>query len=413
MSAASLSLKIPATHYVGFQARENDTVPLGFMTPDGEDAAAVKRKATVDNWAKGYGYSSRKEHTMAPVTYDNKPMSGFKLRQNVRHGGGGWGGGDVKWRIEDPRGFELEITSTNLNRIIEISTIEKGEILEKCIWCREGNANVLVPVASEEYVAATANTERLSKSVSLTEVKTGDYIVLQGGMEGIYLGLFHTVNTRTGSDKSVVDFVEYSDKKKHMMFVKKGSPGISSHGGDMVFGAATFKVAEIKTPSSKVYTPAEAEALANQYLQDSQYSSTGYGSASAVVLKKQKATTFTYELISKTKEEILAHQGTYIVDNGSGVMGYGSAYYLKHYLDALKSGHSHYANYGKATIFDKVVFLTQGRFAISLVSTPSAGYWDRGRTEARSFIVDPSTAEYYLARAVGTSEAGTELILKL
>ena len=44
------NVKIPAKHYVGMVKRQHDDLPLGFITPWGEDAAAQKRIATVNNW---------------------------------------------------------------------------------------------------------------------------------------------------------------------------------------------------------------------------------------------------------------------------------------------------------------------------------------------------------------------------
>ena len=157
LSGENKSIRFPTHYYVGFVARENDVYPLGFQTPDGTDQAAQKRKATVDSWAARTKLPSR--------SYENKPLIGFKLAQTIRHGGGGWGQGSVKWRIHDPRGFELEITSNNLAQILAHTVIEEGEILQECMWARLGADNVLVPVESEVYKAAQTNTERQGKSV--------------------------------------------------------------------------------------------------------------------------------------------------------------------------------------------------------------------------------------------------------
>jgi hypothetical protein len=76
------AIKFPAKHYIGFQARPSvDELPLAFMTPDGTDKAAEKRKATVDAWAKGYGYDGRNEaeDKLPAQSYENKPMIGFKM----------------------------------------------------------------------------------------------------------------------------------------------------------------------------------------------------------------------------------------------------------------------------------------------------------------------------------------------
>lgn len=231
LSAEDKNIKIPTNHYVGFQARQGEAVPLGFMTPDGTDSAATKRKATVDNWAKGYGRTT----TLPPKSFENKPMSGFKLGRNVRHGHG-WGQGNVKWRIEDPRGFELEISSPNLAQIMAFSTIERGEILDKCVWGRLKNENILIPVTSDVYKAAEANTERAGKSASLKDLEPGNYIVLQNGEEGTYMGAFFTMSAGGyGTDRSL----KWGDKKRHIFKTKAGAYEVK----------ASMKLSEITDPT--------------------------------------------------------------------------------------------------------------------------------------------------------------------
>src|SRR4051812_1534070 len=128
ISGDNKSIKIPAQHYVGFSKRGDDEILLGFMTVEGTDSAAQKRKATVDSWASGSG-----KNRIPAQVFENKLLSGFKMGKSIRHGYG-WGQGTVKWRVEVPRGFELEISSPNFASLIACSTIENGEILEKCIW---------------------------------------------------------------------------------------------------------------------------------------------------------------------------------------------------------------------------------------------------------------------------------------
>ena len=74
------NVKIPAKHYVGMVKRDTEKLPLGFITPWGDDAAAVKRMATVDQWSK-QGYRST---ALEPLVIDNVPMSGFKMTTDIR-----------------------------------------------------------------------------------------------------------------------------------------------------------------------------------------------------------------------------------------------------------------------------------------------------------------------------------------
>jgi hypothetical protein len=181
MKKTSNKTIIPAKHYVGMVKRQDSNLPLGFITPWGEDAASKKRMSTVDSWAR----SNKSQST----TIENVPMHGFKITSDIRTGGR-YGGGD-KWRVEDPRGFELEISSNNLAELMSLGTIEKGEFLDQCVWARDVGVNVLVSVESEVYKDAIAMTKIATTSASWKDVKLGYNVILQNGIKGKYLGKYH------------------------------------------------------------------------------------------------------------------------------------------------------------------------------------------------------------------------------
>lgn len=243
ITTANKDIKIPTQHYVGFNKRGDHEIPLGFMTPDGTDDSAKKRKATVDQWAKGQSWQNK--IPLPAQVFENKPLSGFKFGNSVRHGGG-WGQGTVKWRIEDPRGFELEISSPNLQQIMEISTIECGEILDKCIWGRLKNENILIPVTSEVYKTAQLNTERAGKSASLKDLNIGDHVVLQNGKEGRYFGAHYQVQA------SYEKKIKQDDKKKHVIVNQ-------SNGAVEFIQVASLKVSSIEPGEALTIEQAEVE----------------------------------------------------------------------------------------------------------------------------------------------------------
>lgn len=129
-------------YYVGFQKSRYSNAEtfrmLGFATPNTGDYAFKKRKATVDGWA---------EKTLTPMDLDNKPTHGFKVVDTVSR----YSTSNKMFRIEDPRGFELEIDVNNLLDIIEHHTIVQGTIMEPLVWARYGSNNYLISSNSEEY----------------------------------------------------------------------------------------------------------------------------------------------------------------------------------------------------------------------------------------------------------------------
>lgn len=189
--SSNLTIKIPSQLYVGISSNETkNNVPLGFMTPYEPNLAAFeKRKSTITEWVNSRSRYYRRYCKLVPkepIIVDNIPQEGFRIAKDIRRVY--WGGGNVVWRIEDPRGFELEISSSNLARIIDCSIIENGIIRDACVWGRDGAKNILLPISSEPYKQAFENTKRIAKKVNLKDVNIGDTVLLKNGMIGVYAG---------------------------------------------------------------------------------------------------------------------------------------------------------------------------------------------------------------------------------
>lgn len=201
MTLQTKSIRFPEKVYVGMIAREADSQPLGFMTEWGTTAAALKRMQTVDGWVKSAYHKLKHAADFPTQVYDNKPMAGYRLGRSVRRDSG-WGSGNVVWRIEDPRGFDLEISSPNMAQIIADCVLDRGEILDQCVWARLGGNNILVPLSSDLYQTTVENSERIKKSVKPSDVKMGNTVVLQNGRKGQYLGYMYCLETSYGYENN-------------------------------------------------------------------------------------------------------------------------------------------------------------------------------------------------------------------
>jgi hypothetical protein len=194
---ANLEIKLFDKLYVGFQKRNTESgSPLGFLTPWGEDAASKGRMATVDKWA-----SSSK---LKSIVIDNVPVTGFRISDHARRGG--WRGGSTVIQIEDPRGFELQITVDNMIQIMNNNICVNGEIQIPCVWGRDGKENILLPINSEPYENAMENTERLKQTVSMRSVKIGNKIEMKDGRVGIYYGAYYQIMRDIDTKTSYVPF---------------------------------------------------------------------------------------------------------------------------------------------------------------------------------------------------------------
>jgi len=269
---------IPEKLYLTFKKckEQFEEIRLAFMSPDGDDAAAKKRKQTQESWAYG-SYAAFKDgkwmrteyiwidqqrtskdvlvdKELWPESIDNELLAGFEIDKSTRRGG--WHGGNVVWRVTDPRGFTLEISSANLSRIIGCSTITNGVIEGKCIWGRQGSANILLPEGSDVYQQAKKQTKKLATTIPLSQVKPGDVIdiISQFVSEPVaYLGCFEIEDLGIDYSTSKPDIITRifvkndpkSRKRYHLIRLPNGE----------ILGRPTLKVSAIVESASVELDP--------------------------------------------------------------------------------------------------------------------------------------------------------------
>jgi hypothetical protein len=364
---ADNNIKIPAKHYVGMVKRQTEKIPLGFITPWGEDAAAKKRIATVDNWSKQRHYSNQ---SLPSMVIDNVPLNGFKMTTDIRSSS--YGGVD-KWRIEDPRGFELEITSYNLAQLLTVGMIDRGEILDRCVWARSGQQNVLLSTETDEYKAAVENTNVAAMTAEWKDVKIGNTVLLQNNVTGVWLGRMHGVYLNGSyyrDEDKTKNQLAVTDKSMHVIFVKK----TEENKKDKLILVNSPKLAAITDNSTK--TDNEAEELVNQLLSDSncQIENSGYKDYLALTIGAPKlgsTATMSLKQISIESEEVL-EQKTY----------YRGKYHVyqatDHFLYKITSTKDYSTNRPKFTCYsyDKKLYLEDKIVPVGSIKS-DGGYWNK------------------------------------
>lgn len=173
----------PKQLYVGRKV-EHDGDVLGFAVPDGTDSAAQKRKETVDQWAgKHWNWAlyhpNEPDKRLEALTLENKPLSGFRFDHSVSR----YETSNKWFRINDPRGFQLEITAHNLSDLLNHNDFLKGEIQGEFLWGRIGAINHLISVNDERYLTFLAPPER-------KKLEVGD-MVESPTVNGRYIGTFY------------------------------------------------------------------------------------------------------------------------------------------------------------------------------------------------------------------------------
>ena len=147
----------------------------GFVTPDGNDVAAKSRKETVKSWA---GKFSNDFKIVKNEAIENFKIESFASRYSTSN----------KFiKIEDPRGWVIDVSIENFVDLAKYVTIEKGVIKEKLVYAREGSNNWLM----------LENDPRISDAKSKKETQyqcIGDHIENRNQYLGLISGNFVKVN---------------------------------------------------------------------------------------------------------------------------------------------------------------------------------------------------------------------------
>lgn len=134
--------------------------PLGFMQVyEPHLKTFAKKQATQDNWAYGLHHYNEEglvvrafsrwirkpgefkasemvqgeeivEEHLQPRIITNTPLEGFRLVKSVNR----YSTSNKLWRVLDPRGFELEISTANLEELMMDCVIDHGLIKAECVW---------------------------------------------------------------------------------------------------------------------------------------------------------------------------------------------------------------------------------------------------------------------------------------
>lgn len=159
--------------------KHHSRYPLAYMTYYEKGSAFEKRMKTGTSWATSAYPKDKNYVEPSPEIIDNVPISGFKILGDVTR----WSTSNKLFQIQDPRGFVVEVPSSNLTTLLLHTNIIKAEIQGDCIWGKDNdNANnILLPVNSKPYTEVIQKQlERKSKVfIDRKELKVGDWVKVQ------------------------------------------------------------------------------------------------------------------------------------------------------------------------------------------------------------------------------------------
>lgn len=177
---------------------EDSSFLLSYMTHREYDKNGVKlasfdkRISTGQSWAdkleREYDRETRRYKTLKHIKgeeleFDNTPTKGFKVIGSVSR----WSTSNKLIRVEDPRGFVVEIPTSNLTTLLKHTIVDHAEVKEECVWGKEGNNHILLPINSEVYKQACEHTKLDKERVSFTKLIPGDIIRFSADDENDYI----------------------------------------------------------------------------------------------------------------------------------------------------------------------------------------------------------------------------------
>jgi hypothetical protein len=241
---------IPEKLYVGLGHQSRTSHPLAALTAWGTDAASKNRMQTVQS------------HSKQTWCMDNSPQWGIRIA-----------GASYKDElfIQDPRGFSVSVGTANVLWLMKTCTVVDGVIQAPCVWARVSGRNILLVVGSQAHDLAIIQTRVANSKVSIKQVRLGDWITLQNGTQGVYMGKFHTLmfDTTMGwrSNQAMENRLSVDGATKTVLWqpnVKRA--WMPKHYQTLMF-LSNPTVAE-HTPHDHVYTDVQAELKVNELLND-------------------------------------------------------------------------------------------------------------------------------------------------
>lgn len=176
-------LFIPKKLRVGFKKRPKETADgyISYVIYFDEKNKIRKEKSFL-NWC---------DNDIPKMDLENTEITGFRILTSIKRNPYHFGDATEKVRIYDPRGFEFEITMSNLIFLFDHGNLIDLEYKGKCVYSWNKGDLVLLPVNSIAYKKNTEKLELIHNKIKESEmVVGGSYSLKRSNEELIYLGKY-------------------------------------------------------------------------------------------------------------------------------------------------------------------------------------------------------------------------------
>jgi hypothetical protein len=286
--------------------------------------------------------------------------------------------------------------------------IDRGEIMDTCVWARDGQQNVLLSTSTDEYKSAVKNTEGAAMTADWKNVKIGNTILLQNNVTGVWLGRMFGMSyyeSHRADDKGKVSYLNVSDKSMHVIYIKEADKN-HKHKLFLINSPKLAAITDTATMSEM-----ESEALVNQLINDStcRVDSTGYRSFIALTIGSPKigeTATLSLKPVSISSAEVLEKLTYY---NGKHNV------YMKtdNTLKKLRSSKNYSTNKMCFTCYSYSMdaFKEHKLIPVGSMQSNGTGYWNRYEvwTQHSHEYDFKATDEFFAAVVTINTKAGSTI----
>lgn len=204
---------LPKKIKVGFQKRKGTySGKLGYVIYY-DEVGKLRKEKSFESW---------RSKDIEALEFNNEPIEGFVLNKKVGGYSTGWNHRSTYIRVYDPRGFEVEISVSNLLYILRDCYCHPGKGLEgKFIYAWDGKELLLLSTAAKEYTEHLEKTKSLDKGkVENKDLKEGHIYNDAKGESFIYLGRqwfsYFDSYFSIASGKTYRIFIKVGEEKKSL-----------------------------------------------------------------------------------------------------------------------------------------------------------------------------------------------------
>ena len=241
-------LFIPKKLRIGFKKRPNSADGLLSYVIYFDEKNKIRKETSFLGWI---------DKTIPTMDLENNEISGFRILTSIKRNPYHFGDATEKVRIYDPRGFEFEISMSNLIFLFDHGNLIDLEYKSKCVYSWNKGELILLPVNSLAYKTNVDKLALINNKLKEKDMIIGaSYSLKKSNEELIYLGKYFYLKSYNYSKntnkliksldllntKSAISIKQYTElNKEKYIFLK-----VENNNAEIVSYTSLTAIEEVK-----------------------------------------------------------------------------------------------------------------------------------------------------------------------